>query len=350
VLFAGKANTTRNTAKDVVYTQIRLNFHSYTSLQTVKLMNSKPIFINIIGSGSMGHLWASYLLKNLPENEQANITLYGKRPQKTFKLQVQTPQQTFNCAISHKSLNQWQPADYIIICVKATALEQLCYQLAEITLHHPPVLLMMNGMGIIEIAKRALPNTIICQASTNHGAQLDGARLCHTGTGQTLIGQIDGSNTHQFIFAPLIEQLDLALPTTTWNTKHLETLWTKLIVNSIINPLTTIHQVTNGALIDDSQINQQAETLVRELSPIIEKYLPKQTWQGLFEKVESIANQTYTNISSMRQDIIKGRKTEIEFISTYLIKTAKELNLELPKHKEIINEINKLERLSHTHT
>jgi len=298
----------------------------------------------------MGHLWASYLLNNLPENEQSKITLYGKRSQKSFTLQVQTPQQSFDCKISHKSLNQWQPADYIIICVKATALEQLCKQLREITSKPPPILLMMNGMGIIEITKKDLPNTLICQASTNHGAQLDGIQLSHTGAGQTLIGQVDGNDDHRSSFTSLIEQLNFALPTTTWNESHLETLWTKLIVNSIINPLTTIHQVTNGALIDDSYINRQAETLARELSPIIEKYLPKQTWQGLFEKVESIANQTYTNISSMRQDIIKGRKTEIEFISGYLLKTARSLNIKLLKHEKIANEINELERISSTHT
>jgi len=302
-------------------------------------MISKSISINIIGSGSMGHLWTSYLV-----NKQVDVILYAKQSHPSFELQVQSPQDSFCCDISHQSFNQWRNADFIIICVKATALESLCHQLKEITTKHSPILLMMNGLGIIEIAEKILPNTLVCQASTSHGAQLNNTQLLHTGSGQTLIGQIDGTDTNQAIFSPLIEHLNKALPIAIWNNQHLETLWTKLIVNSIINPLTAIYQVTNGALIQDQHLNQQAANLTQQLDPIIKKYLPQQTWQSLFEKVESIANQTYTNTSSMRQDILKGRKTEIDFISGYLLNTAEKLNLQLPEHEKIVTTIKRLEQ------
>jgi len=302
---------------------------------------SKSISINIIGSGGMGHLWTSYLL-----DKQIDTCLYAKQPRTSQKLEVKSPQRKFTCNIAHQSLTQWRKADFIILCIKATGVKTLCQQLKEITTNHPPILMMMNGMGIIEIAQYYLPNTIICQASTNHGAQLQKHQLLHTGNGQTLIGDI-GDDEQQSIsrkkFAPLIEHLNIALPTTSWNTNHLETLWTKLLINSIINPLTAIYDVANGQLIQDPILNQQAKKLTQQLAPIIQKYLPTQTWQSIFEKVETIANQTYTNISSMRQDILIGRKTEIDFISGYLLKMATKQQIKLIDHEKIVNRVKMLE-------
>jgi len=299
----------------------------------------KPLAINIIGSGSMGHLWASYLL-----NRQSDVLLYAKQPKTSQKLTVQSPQGSFSCDIVHQSLTQWRKADFIIICVKGGSLEALCRQLKSITTNHPPILLMMNGMGIIEIAEEYLPETLVCQASTNHGAQLKIDRLLHTGNGQTLIGGINGDKSNKTIFMPLVDALNHALPTTCWSANHTEILWTKLIVNSIINPLTAINDVANGELIQDQYLNKKAQKLTQQLSPIIQKYLPQQTWQSIFEKVETIANQTYTNTSSMRQDILMGRKTEIEFISGYLLKTAENLHIKLPEHEHLINQVKALEK------
>ena len=311
--------------------------------------------INIIGSGSMGHLWTAYLL-----DKQVDVYLYARQPKDSQQYTVQSPQRRFTCKITHHSLTNWRTADLIIISVKATALESLCVELKSCielkTINHSqaPIILMMNGMGIIEIAKQYFPDTPIYQASTSHGARLDKKNLFHTGKGETLIGETQAGKIDNNNLSPqninsitsLIEQLNQALPKTRWNTNHQEALWTKLLINSIINPLTAIYKVPNGGLLTNKKINQQAKRLTKQLNPIIQKYLPSQNWQSIFEKVELVANQTYTNVSSMRQDILMGRKTEIDFITGYLLKMAAELQIILPEHEKIVNQIKILEKES----
>lgn len=300
-----------------------------------------PLSINIIGSGSIGHLWTAYLL-----TRKVNVCLYAKQSKPSQKYQLQSPNRQFNYAIGTKSLTEWQTPQFIIICVKSTALEVLCHQLKKVTTAHPPIVLMMNGMGIIEIAEKQLPDTEIYQASTTHGAKLERDSLLHTGLGETLIGKLQqaeksGTNRHQV--ATLIEVLHSALPTTKWNDQHQQALWTKLFINAIINPLTAIHNVANGAIIDDFELNLQAKRLTQQLSPLIEKYLPTETWHSIFEKVGTIANQTYNNTSSMRQDVLSGRTTEVDFITGYILNKAKIHNIALPDHEQIASQIKALQ-------
>ena len=307
-----------------------------------------PLSINIIGSGSMGHLWATYLL-----DSQVNVRLYAKQRKSSQLIKVRSPSRCFDCDITYHCLADWKKPDFIIVSVKATALESLCIELKTLTLAHPPLILMMNGMGLIEIAKQHLPDTLIYQASTSHGALLKNSQLQHTGQGETLIGDIDPQHPNEPKNKPitqLIEQLNQALPITRWHTNHIDALWTKLLINSIINPLTTIHQVQNGALLANEKINQQAKRLTRQLAPVIQHYLPTQSWQSIFEKVEVVANQTYTNVSSMRQDIQLGRKTEIDFISGYLLDMAAKQQIYLPEHEQIVKQIKTLEKQpEHSH-
>ncbi len=303
-----------------------------------------PLTINIIGSGSIGHLWSAHLLE-----KQSNITLYSRQPASNQQYQLVAPERTFNYQLASETLSDWRPADFIIICVKATDLETLCLQLKTIPSQHSTILLMMNGLGVIDLVEKHLPSTQVFQAATNHGARLDGHQLLHTGNGETLIGDLNSSNSTVSppkVILPLIKQLNKALPTTRWNVNHKEALWLKLLVNSIINPLTAIHAVSNGQIVENRQINQQAKRLTKQLQPIIETHLPTHNWQSIFETVESVANQTYNNISSMRQDILRGRKTEIDFISGYLIKMATKQQLALPDHEQIVKQVKALENES----
>ncbi len=307
-----------------------------------------PLSINIIGSGSMGHLWTAYLL-----DSQVNVRLFARQGKSSHPLRVQSPSRSFNCEIVHHCLADWRKPDFIIVSVKAMALESLCIELKTMTQAHPPLILMMNGMGLIEIAQQHLPDTLIYQASMSHGAHLENSYLKHTGQGETLIGDIDPEDPTEQKNNPitlLIDQLNRALPVTRWHANHIEALWTKLLVNSIINPLTAIHQVQNGELLANENINQQAKRLTQQLAPVIQHYLPTQSWQSIFEKVEVVANQTYTNVSSMRQDILLGRKTEIDFISGYLLDMAAKKQIYLPEHEQIVKQIKTLEKQSeHSH-
>jgi len=307
--------------------------------------------INIIGPGSMGHLWAAYLSKS-----GVDVEVFTRQHKANQSMLLRTADESFDFEAVYSTFDYWRTADCILICVKAIHIEAVCQQLKSLSNAHPPIILMMNGLGLVEIAKRYLPDNQVYQASTTHGAQLVHLResrslsivqtIEHTGTGITLIGDLHHSPAmagNRIGIASIIDALNSALPNCQWNKEHLSSLWLKLLVNAIINPLTAYHDVANGEIVSDSQLNNKAKQLAKELAPIIQVFVPLLSWQSLFEKVETIANQTYTNSSSMRQDLKAGKKTEIDFISGYILNQAKILGISLPKQEQIVKCIKTLE-------
>jgi len=291
--------------------------------------------INIIGDGSIGHLWAAYFF-----NSQISFDLYGRTAKPLDTYQLSSPNKKFAYQTSVKLLKDFRRANLTIICVKAYTLESVCMQL--ISLSHSPevILLMMNGMGLVEIAKKHLTSVSIYHASITHGANLSGLLLEHTGKGTILIGDIDqlDDNKHSAIRS-LIPILNQALPHTFWNENQQASLWRKLLINSIINPLSSLYRVKNGEISSNFKIHAHAKRLSKELAPVIEHYLPGQSWQVIFDEVLCVAEQTSNNRSSMLKDIEANRPTELDFINGYLLQRAAQLGCKLEAHLELYEQM-----------
>lgn len=303
---------------------------------------SKTHSINIIGAGSIGHLWSAYLIK-----AGYSTTLFTPTPRKNQTVFLKAKDGQFKFEAQYDVLANWSPANTNIVAVKAGDLETVCRQIAGSFNTQSNLILMMNGLGLIEVTNQYLPEVPVFQASTTHGALYQPQEIAasnppiihHTGRGETKIGGIKEAILQNDPLKTSIKILNSALPKAQWNEKHQQTLWTKLIINAVINPLTAINDVSNGHLISDADLHQQAKSLTYELQPLIEKFLPDLSCEALFSEIEKVIRQTGSNSSSMRQDIHRERKTEIDFISGYILRTAHEYGWNFPKHQKLIERV-----------
>ena len=275
------------------------------------------------------------------------VHLYTRNIQEKCNLQYQSPAETFELAIQYSILDKWKQPDLIIICVKHPQLDTLCQQLSKLKSYDEidvatPILIMMNGMGLLEMVMSYFPDNPIFQAVTTHGAKFGQKRLVHSGYGEShLGGYLDEKyKKHKGI---LVELLNAYLPKTFASNNIEQTLWKKLLINAIINPLTSIHNVENGQIISNPSIKQESYLLCQELSPLLYQLDTFEDNQQLFEQVCLIAKQTKNNTSSMRQDHLNFRKSEIDSITGYLLNKAKSMNIDLPLHNKIYRKIKRLE-------
>src|SRR5699024_10994129 len=93
----------------------------------------------------------------------------------------------------------------------------------------------------------------------------------------------------------------------------------KLVINAVINPLTALFHVKNGAILHNPYINELAKGLCRESSMVLNLDYFKQ-----WKLVQMVAENTQENISSMLKDIQSHQQTEIEAISGYIIRQSNE--------------------------
>jgi 2-dehydropantoate 2-reductase len=132
----------------------------------------------------------------------------------------------------------------------------------------------------------------------------------------------------------------------------------KLVVNAVINPLTSIFDCYNGELFQNGAILGLIDQVISEISAVTLAILDSKGQLGdanlrarfsqgvLTEHVYSVGEQTARNISSMRQDVLAGRKTEIDYINGYVVKQGKELGVDCPINATIVEMVKDKRKIS----
>lgn len=289
--------------------------------------------IVIVGPGAIGSLWATKL-----KAAGHNISLWSTSSEKTLALQLddQHPLHFIN-----RNLSAIEQADLILVTVKAWQVDQALTPLQDDINADTMIMLMHNGMGSAETtAKRFAANPLIL-ATTTHGAyKPEPLRVLHTGQGQTHIGGYNSTGKQcQF----LADVMDHALPRVVWNNTIEQALWTKLAINCAINPLTAIEQITNGEL-SHPRYQTQLSALLDEVSLVLEaEGIPCQRSE-LTQTVNEVIQATASNHSSMQQDIAHQRRSEIDFISGYLIERAAIHGINTPVNQHLYQQIKQIEQ------
>ncbi|WP_196140552.1 ketopantoate reductase family protein [Aliikangiella sp. G2MR2-5] len=295
---------------------------------------------NIIGAGSVGHLWAAFLLKN-----GNSVSLYSQRALNTQKLRLVSPlldsSQPFEFEISYQTFDSWQACDLCLVCQKTHQLGKVAQTLASLKTPPRTIILMMNGMGLVEVLQRSLPQSRIFHAYLTHGVYRSNNQIIHAGVGDTLIGNMN-SHYSPSEFKHFIDELNSSLPKVAWSNEHKLQMNLKLIINAVINPLTALSGQPNGCLLDSASIQSQARSLLKEFEPVTKFLLPELPLQDVSEAVFAVAESTRNNKSSMLQDVERKNQTEIDSINGYLSSVAESIGVTLPQNNDLVNKIKSL--------
>ncbi len=294
--------------------------------------------ICIIGDGAIGSLFTAFALEN-------GVDVYrglreGKNGVKrvvSFSGEVRSVSTTDICPSS-----QPPSCDLVVLPLKvyqlASALEEWKSIIGE-----TPVLLLQNGMGGEEIARHILPEQRIYQATTSHGAlKISTDEVRHTGLGQTLAGRSATTSPDQKCDNRIRHIIESVFLPVQWCDDINVALWQKLSVNLVINPLTAIYDIPNGDILQPrfaDTLNRLCEetAMVMQACGIIEDSAT------ILNRVKAIAKATVANYSSMHQDVAHQRPTEIEAITGYLLQKATSLNINVPTHQALYQQVHKLD-------
>ena len=119
-----------------------------------------------------------------------------------------------------------------------------------------------------------------------------------------------------------------------------EKLWTKAAVNSVVNPLTAIFRVRNCEIVAKS-LAPVRHQIVRECIDVGRK--EGVVLQDRLEKKVDNEIGSYKNYSSMYQDVIKGKKTEIDFLNGKIVELGRKNHVPTPVNETMYNLVKYLE-------
>lgn len=114
------------------------------------------------------------------------------------------------------------------------------------------------------------------------------------------------------------------------NIKH--DMWKKLVFNCVLNPITAILRIENMGICDE-RLNPLKRLIIDECLKVAEKGNVK---FGIdFLKILNEEFKSSQNISSMQQDLVKGRKTEIDYLNGGVAKLGRRYGIKCPANEAL---------------
>jgi 2-dehydropantoate 2-reductase len=271
--------------------------------------------VAVVGPGAMGCLFAGLLKRS-----GVDVVIVDRRPDRSENisgngLSVTGISGDFKADVEASCDTQAvAAADFVFIWTKsydtARAVESLPLDVGDNTLF----VTLQNGVGNAEAIAEKYGAGKVLAGTTSDGATLLGAgQVRHCGRGTTTVGALEPANDDRA--RSLVQTLADAGFNTAFTDNVQAAIWKKLIVNAAINPLTALLGVRNGRLVEIPAAREMLGKIALEALHVAIATNALETDFGAVELVETVCENTATNISSMLQDILAGRRTEISAIN-----------------------------------
>jgi 2-dehydropantoate 2-reductase len=107
-------------------------------------------------------------------------------------------------------------------------------------------------------------------------------------------------------------------------------VWSKLVINAAINPLTAILRVPNGKLLESEPARSLLGELAREAAAVAGALAIPLNFPDPVAAAENVAQRTSHNYSSMYQDVLRGAPTEIDAICGAIVRLGRQAGVPVP--------------------
>lgn len=294
----------------------------------------------VVGPGAIGCLLASHLIR-----ADQRVTLLDRDPARARRIS-QTGIQVEGLAgflpvSATTNAAEVNPVDLILLCVKS-------YDTAAAVKHMTPacrtgtrVVSLQNGLGNLECVSGQLPSATIIASATFHGASLIGvAHVRHAASGHTFLAPMRSGQACDDTVAFFNDAGIDASHFDDWEAL----LWSKLVVNAAINPITAMHGIPNGHVLAREDLTQQLHAAAMEVARVASARGLRLMYDDVRNEVDRACRETGSNHSSMLQDILRARRTEIEAINGAVVEQAGRLNIPVPVNHELLDAVRKLEK------
>ena len=235
---------------------------------------------------------------------------------------------------------------------------------------------MSNTPGKVEENNNTKWNVQL--ASITHGAFQAKApgenestyRVVHAGVGQMfLVGSQRKEtvvNTMSLLSPQMLEEAGLH-PKIVSQQEMENILWYKLAANCVCNPLTAIHQCTNGLLHERvADFDTVLQNVVEEVC-LVHRCYTNGSHSDLVDTIEDdtlsatlldpvrvtdfvrqVIEDNVDNHSSMQQDVLHHRPTEIEFLNGYIVRMGLQCDIDCRVNRELRDHVLALQATYHS--
>jgi 2-dehydropantoate 2-reductase len=302
--------------------------------------------IAIIGAGAMGCLYGAKL-SSLDTNEVYLIDVWKEHIDAIENNGLQMEENgetiTYKAVKGVTDAKQAGVCDLAVIFVKSTLTGTAVAANKAVFGPETIALTLQNGLGNIDVLQKQVGRDKVIAGTTAHGATMLGpGKMRHAGSGKTVIGEPDGTVSERIkklagMFANAGIETDIS-------ENVVGLIWDKLLVNVGINALTGITRLHNGDLLKYPEIEEILESAVSEGLDVAKAKGILLGFDDPIAHTKEVCAATAANKSSMLQDILNGRQTEIDMINGAIVCEGASLGIATPINKTLTGLIRFLQR------
>lgn len=238
----------------------------------------------------------------------------------------------FETHVIPKSVNSTIGLDrfeLVILAVKSYSTDDALSDISSCVDRSTVLLSLQNGLDNEQRMEKRFPANPIVGGTTSIGVIYHSANQVElTGTGRTVVGGYNDAGKEAA--ARVAEALSSGgLPTEVTRGIR-EEIWAKGIINSAINPLTAITGLRNGSLLEVPELHEMMRAVAEESASVARATGITLPDDDPVARVEEVASMTAGNRSSMLQDILNGRRTEVDAINGALARTGEAVGVPVP--------------------
>jgi len=205
-----------------------------------------------------------------------------------------------------------------------------------------PILSLQNGLNNECLISNIAGDDRVVGGVTTHGIKyIEPGHICHTGSGITTIGELDGSLSKRVKgYAGIFNHCGIPTEVSQMITRE---LWRKAMVNAAINPLSAILKCKNGYLLENEAACRIMTGICQEVAAVASA-TDVEIGSDMMAQVVKVAHLTRENQSSMLQSILQHKPTEIDQINGVIMNIGNQHGIATPVNSTLINIIKALER------
>ena len=223
----------------------------------------------------------------------------------------------------------------VLCCVKSNDTEKAGAMMVPFVRPDATVLSLQNGVDNAERLHAQLLRTVYPAVVYVAVEMMEPGHVKHHGRGELVVGPSAMSRD-------MLEDFVNAGVPVHVSDNVVGELWAKLILNCAYNAVSAIVKLPYGPLFENEGARDLMRLVVHECLAVAQREaiaLPGDSWEG----VERIAATMSGQISSTAQDLMRGRRSEIDHLNGYIVRRGKSLAIDTPANQALYSIVKLLE-------
>ena len=298
-----------------------------------------PTRITIVGPGAIGQLFGSALVTS-----GCDVTFLARSARRAARLtdrglRIQCGDAPLRTVPARATADPaaLPIADLAFICTKAYDTARAIADVGPGLGPNTIVVSLQNGAGNAETIAGTVPARQVICAVTFRGATLDpDGQVTEAGEGVTVVAPFDKDMAAATRVGDCLRAAGF---TTRVETSAETVVWSKLVLNAALNPVSALWELHNGDILAHPEAGPVALAALHEAETVARASGIDLSYPCAEAAFREVCRRTATNRASMWEDLQRGRRTEIDAINGVILRQAERVALDTPTHARLYSEV-----------